>query len=303
MPVKINVKRFSRSKVIEEQPTEELINEPVIEKKTRGRKKKVTIIEEPVIEEPIIEEPIIEEQIEEFIPDTFEELDDNFLSELNSSNYQREQELEQNREANLKQQKELDKQQKEAEKERIKYMKELEKEQAKINRSNKAKINNDNELYSDEGTCIQGKEKLLLLHKIKQYKTLFPDELKSFKIKPNCSVSDLKQYIDEIDVIVSTSDVDQFLTDSILQCIKLIEIPTSRTKNFNITGLSDMLKSNKQFHQLCKKLYLKYGCFDNVPPEYQLVLLVATTAYVCKNKNSGRNELELYLNEPIVLPK
>jgi len=64
-----------------------------------------------------------------------------------------------------------------------------------------------------------------------------------------------------------------------------------------------MLKSNKQFHQLCKKLYLKYGCFDNVPPEYQLVLLVATTAYVCKNKNSGRNELELYLNEPIVLPK
>ena len=139
------------------------------------------------------------------------------------------------------------------------------------------------------------------MHKIKQYKTLFPDELKTFKIKPNCSIGELKAYLDEIDVIVSTSDVDQFLTDSILQCIKLIEIPTSRFKNFNITGLSDMLKSNKQFHQLCKKLYLKYGCFDNVPPEYQLVLLVATTAYVCKNKNSGRNELELYLNEPIVI--
>ena len=64
-----------------------------------------------------------------------------------------------------------------------------------------------------------------------------------------------------------------------------------------------MLKANKQFHQLCKKLFLKYGCFDAVPAEYQLVLLVTTTAYVCKNKNAGRNELEAYLNEPIVLPK
>ena len=78
MPVKVNVKRFSRSKVNDEQPIEEPI-EPVIEKKTRGRKKKVTI-EEPVIEEPIIEEPIIEEPfIEEIIPNNFEALeDDNF---------------------------------------------------------------------------------------------------------------------------------------------------------------------------------------------------------------------------------
>ena len=40
MPVKVNVKRFSRSKIIDEQPTEEPI-EPVIEKKARGRKKKI----------------------------------------------------------------------------------------------------------------------------------------------------------------------------------------------------------------------------------------------------------------------
>ena len=54
---KINVKRFSRAKNIE--PTTE---EPIIiEKKTRGRKKKVIINEEPIIEEPIINEPIIEE--------------------------------------------------------------------------------------------------------------------------------------------------------------------------------------------------------------------------------------------------
>ena len=178
-------------------------------------------------------------------------------------------------------------------------MKQIEKESIKQERTNKSKINSDSELYSDTGTEIQGKDKLLLIHKIKQYKNLFPDELKTFKIKPNASINELKAYIDDMDIILSTSNVDQFLTDSILQCIKLIEIPTSKTKNFNITGLSDLLKANIQFHQLCKKLYLKYGCFDKIPEEYQLVILVSTTAYVCKNKNCNKSELEAYLNETI----
>ena len=82
---KINVKRFSRSKVdIEDKP----IEEPIVEKKTRGRKKKVTI-EEHIIEEPIIEEVKEEEEEEEYIPESF---DEDFLSELNNSNYQKEQE-------------------------------------------------------------------------------------------------------------------------------------------------------------------------------------------------------------------
>ena len=295
---KINVKRFSRSKV-DSVETEE----PIIEKKTKGRKKKVSINEEPIIEKPIIEESIIETQEEE-TPETFE-IDDDFLSELNSSNYLKEKEEEENKENILKQQKEQEKERIKAQKEQEKYIKQLEKEQAKINRNNKAKINSDSDLYSDEGTEIKGKEKLLLLHKIKQYKQLFNEneDVKKFKIKPNANVNELKQCIDEMDVIVSTSSVDEFLTDSILQCIKLLEIPTSRTKNFNISGLSDMLKSNKQFHQLCKKLYLKYGCFEMVPPEGQLILLVATTAYVCRNKNANKDSLEAYLNESVELPK
>jgi hypothetical protein len=293
---KINVKRFSRSKVdLEDKP----IEEPVVEKKTRGRKKKV-IIEEPTVEEPIIEEPIVEEvkeeeEEEEYIPESF---DEDFLQELNASNYQKQREEEDNREANLKQQKEQGKERIKAQKEQEKYLQQLEKEKV---RNNKAKVNSDSDLYSDEGTEIRGKDKLILLHKIKQYKTLFSEELKTFKIKPNASITELKQYIDDIDVIVSTSDVDQFLTDSILQCIKLLEIPTSRTKNYNITGLADLLKANKQFHQLCKKLYLKYGCFEAVPPEAQLVILVATTAWVCKNKNSNKDSLEAYLNQPVEL--
>ena len=123
--------------------------------------------------------------------------------------------------------------------------------------------------------------------------------MKSYKIKPNCSIPELKAYIDDMDIIISTSNVDQFLTDSILQCIKLCEIPTSRLKNFNISGLSDMLKSNKEFHSLCKQLYLKYHVFNKIPPEYQLTILVATTSYICMNKNKNKDSLEAYLNEHV----
>jgi len=284
---KVNVKRFSRSKIVEE-PLEPIIEEPIIEKKTRGRKK-ITIVEP----EPIIEESTIEEE-----PETFE-IDDNFLSELNSSNYQKEQEEEANREINLKQQKEAEKERTKQMKEQEKYVKEAEKERAKQEKVNKAKINNDSELYSETATEPQGKEKLLLLHKVKQYKNLFSDELKSYKIKPNCSINELKAYIDDMDVIISTSNVDQFITDSILQCIKLAEIPTSKTKNLNITGLSDMLKANKEFHNLCKQLYLKYGVFNKIPPEYQLTILIATTSYICINKNKNKDSLEAYLNQPV----
>ena len=282
---KVNVKRFSRSK------TEEPLELPIIEKKTKGKKKVSIVVEEPLE----VTEPIIAETKTEEIPETFE-IDDNFLAELNNSNYQKEQEEEQQKEEKLKQSKELEKERIKQEKE---FMKQIEKESIKQERTNKSKINSDSELYSDTGTEIQGKDKLLLIHKIKQYKNLFPDELKTFKIKPNASINELKAYIDDMDIILSTSNVDQFLTDSILQCIKLIEIPTSKTKNFNITGLSDLLKANIQFHQLCKKLYLKYGCFDKIPEEYQLVILVSTTAYVCKNKNCNKSELEAYLNETI----
>jgi hypothetical protein len=289
MPVKVNVKRFSRSKTVEEP----IIEEPIVEKKTRGRKKKV-VIEEPIIEEPIIEEPIIE-TIEEEEPESFE-IDDNFLSELNSSNYQKEVEEEANKEINLKQQKEAEKERAKQLKEQEKYMKEAEKERAKQEKVNKAKINNDSELYSENATEPQGKEKLMLLHKVKQYKNLFSDELKSYKIKPNCSINELKAYLDDMDTIINTSNVDQFITDSILQCIKLLEIPTSKTKNLNISGLSEMLKCNKEFHSLCKQLYLKYNVFSKIPPEYQLTILIATTSYICINKNKNKDSLEAYLN-------
>ena len=47
--------------------------------------------------------------------------------------------------------------------------------------------NNDlySDLYFDKGIELKCKEKLLSLHINKQYKTLFPEKLKSFKIKSN----------------------------------------------------------------------------------------------------------------------
>jgi hypothetical protein len=106
---------------------------------------------------------------------------------------------------------------------------------------------------------------------------LFPNELKKFKIKTNSSPDQLKACLDEMEAMLETSSIDQFLTDSILQCIKLIETGTSRTK-YNISGTAEMLKSNPQFHNLIKQLYVKYNIFAKVPPEFQLVLLVGTTA-------------------------
>ena len=156
----------------------------------------------------------------------------------------------------------------------------------------------DNSLYSEKPTQILGKDKRVLLAKIRQYKNLFPDELKKFKIKKNCSSQDLQQYLDEMESIVDVSSVENFLTDSILQCLKLTEGISSYTK-YDISGCAEVLKTNKQFNMLVKQLYIKYSVFTAIPPEYSILMLVATTSYFCIGKNKRKGELELYLNKPI----
>jgi hypothetical protein len=168
-------------------------------------------------------------------------------------------------------------------------------QRTKVKREKKSQFEDDNSLFSERGTEILGQERRVLLSKIQQYKNLFPGELKKFKIKKNCSTQDLQLYLEEMEVIVNTDSVEQFLTDSIIQCIKLTEGVSSYTK-YDISGCADMLKGNKQFHTLCKQLYIKYKVFSNIPPEYSIVILVATTAYICKTKNTRKKELEIYLN-------
>ena len=171
-------------------------------------------------------------------------------------------------------------------------------QRTKVKREKKSQFEDENSLFSEKGTEILGQERRVLLSKIQQYKNLFPDELKKFKIKKNCSTHDLQLYLEEMEVIVNTDSVEQFLTDSIIQCIKLTEGISSYTK-YDISGCADMLKGNKQFHTLCKQLYIKYKVFSNIPPEYSIVILVATTAYICKTKNTRKKDLEVFLNAKI----
>ena len=151
---------------------------------------------------------------------------------------------------------------------------------------------------SIDNSNTEVKDKILLQHKIKQYKILFPDELKNYKVKPNSSVVKLKEHLEEIEVLINLSSVDTFIMDSIFYCIKVVEGVSARTKNYNIQGLADILKDNEQFMKLCKQLYLKYNTFENVPPEYQLIMIVSTSAYICMQKNKHKADINDLLNQP-----
>lgn len=245
----------------------------IIIPKKRGRPRKTPII----YKEPEQQEETIEEKEETWEEETVSSLQDNdFLNELDNEHY---------KENPIEKVDDLFK--------NIKPRKNV-----KPKKEKKSEFEDDNSLFSDRGTEILGQERRVLLSKIQQYKNLFPDELKKFKIKKNCSTKDLQLYLEEMEVIVNTDSVEQFLTDSIIQCIKLTEGVSSYTK-YDISGCADMLKSNKQFHTLCKQLYIKYKVFSNIPPEWSIVILVATTAYICKNKNTRKKELEIFLNAKI----
>jgi len=298
----INIKRFSRSKV--DKP-----DEPEAVKRPRGRPKKATSIEPEAPPSPKPEpepESIYEDDsVSEISEDNNINEDNDFLSDLNNVNFKEPPTKEELKEQE-KMQKEIEKSQQKMAKAEKKSRLDLDKlfnrakqqSTTKAPKPQKSQYEDDNSLFDDKGTELLGRDKRMLLSKIQQYKSLFPDELGKFKIKKNCSTEDLKLYLSEMESIVDTSSVEQFLTDSILQCIKLTEGVSSYTK-YDITGCADLLKANKQFHTLTKQMYIKYKVFEKVPPEYSLAVLVATTAYVCKNKNAKKKEIESFLCQPI----
>lgn len=159
-------------------------------------------------------------------------------------------------------------------------------------------VSNETPFFSNKGSEILGKDKRELISRLNQYRNLFPNELKDFKVKKNASVEELQEYLDECDSIVSTSSVDMFLTDSILQCIRIVEGVTVRSEKYNISGCADMLKTNPEFHNLTKQMYIKYKVFSKVPPEMQLLMLISTTAWIAKVKNSSV-AINSYLDEKI----
>lgn len=168
-------------------------------------------------------------------------------------------------------------------------------------RAPKADGDDTDSIYGDEATPIVGAKHRELLTKFRQYKLLFKDnaQIKAFKVRKNASVDDLKAALDEMDSIVGTSSVDDFLTDAILTTIKMVEGISARSTSYNISGLSDILKTNKEFCNLTKQCLIKYGVYASVPPETQLIFIIITSAYICSAKNSRKGAINNYLDEPI----
>ena len=166
----------------------------------------------------------------------------------------------------------------------------------------RAKSSPDNDtdsLFGGEPTEIMGKDKILLLRKAKQYKTLFPVELKTFKLKKNPTVKDLSDAVHEMEVMVEVGGVNEFLEDSVIQCIKIIENVSAVSPTYDVRGMAMMLQHNPQFKKLSKILFVKYNIYQNIPPEFQMLMLVGTTAMLANNKNRGKEQINAYLNSTI----
>jgi hypothetical protein len=138
----------------------------------------------------------------------------------------------------------------------------------------------------DEGaTEILGRERRELLKKIQMYKASFPKLLGTFRVKKGASVEELQAYFEECDAIVATETIDNFVLDGVFQIIRVGEIISSKTQNYDFTGLSAHLKQNEQFVSLARQLYIKYTVFSAIPPEIQMIFIIASTAFVMMQQN------------------
>ena len=280
---KINIKKYSRSNVettqTESEMPEEMDNNIIV--KRRGRPKKTTIEQETPYEAPQLIET--EPETHEFEP--LETELDPFLDELTNDHYQEP--------PTDREQRELEKEFKEQVKEQAKAHKKHEIKEKKVNN-----IIESSDLFDETGTEIIGRDRRVIINKMNQYRSLFPKELSKFKVKKGASIEELQAYLQEMSTIVECSSYDNFLSDSILQTIKLVEGGTKASK-YDISGCADMLKANPQFNNLLKQLYVKYNVFHKIPPEIQMVLLISTTSYICINKNKNKHLIDEYLSAPM----
>ena len=144
----------------------------------------------------------------------------------------------------------------------------------------------DDDIFSKEGSEILGKDIRLLQAKIIQYKQMFKKELKGFKVKKNATVEELEAYLGEIEVIINVDSVNAFVLDGIYSSLQMVEGISALTQDWDISGLSVVLKENPQFNHLARQLLVKYGSYSKIAPEYQLTFTIITTAWICKMRNS-----------------
>ena len=153
-------------------------------------------------------------------------------------------------------------------------------------------------LFDEIPTVLIGRDRLFITKQINQYKVLFPNELSKFKVKKNANLDELNQALEECRALIEINSVDNFIMDSILGSIKMIEGFTVDT-SYDITSLSIMLKMNPEFQKLAKLLFIRYNIFNNVPIEYQMMMVITTSIYLCIQKNNHKSSMNSYLNEHI----
>ena len=149
-----------------------------------------------------------------------------------------------------------------------------------------------------EYTELHGKTKLENLNLIKQYMMLFSEQLHDFKYKKTGTNEQLIEVINEIRAIVEITTVDSFVTNSLYDTILMLEPYTKPTK-FNIIGLSNALKLNPSFNNLCKQVMLKHNIGSSMSPEMQLLMITTTTIYLTIQKNQNKSQIDQYLNQKI----
>ena len=153
-------------------------------------------------------------------------------------------------------------------------------------------------LFDENPTILIGRDRLFITKQINQYKVLFPNELSKFKVKKNANLDELNQALEECRALIEINSVDTFIMDSLLGSIKMIEGFTVDT-SYDITSLSIMLKMNPEFQKLAKLLFIRYNIFNNIPIEYQMMMVVTTSIYLCIQKNNNKSSMNSYLNENI----
>ena len=194
-----------------------------------------------------------------------------------------------------KQKKQSKKDIQEAEKEeKRKLLFEIQQEKLKNIKEKKTEIKNTDEEY----TQLNGKTKLESLHLIKQYILLFPGQLQDFKYKKTGTNEQLIEVLNEIRAIVEIGTVDSFVMNSVYDTILMIE-PYSKPTKFNIIGLSNALKLNPNFNNLCKQVMLKHNIGSSMSPEMQLLMITTTTIYMTIQKNQNKSQIDQYLNQKI----
>lgn len=286
--IKVSKRGFSKSKVLTDE-------------------QKAELLPYPTTETPPVENITYTKEEEEGQPQPQHQEPEDLLADLTPAKFQQsklEQESNKVSEKDQKKfEKELERQHKLSIKEQEKQAKEMAKQMTRQTKTVSFSSDPDNDLFSEKGTELLGRDRIILLKKINQYKQLFPDKLKSFKIKKNPTTEELTQCLEEMSVLIDVSSIDEFVSDSVFSCIKIVEGVTAKSQNYNITGLSNALKSNPQFNNLLKILYIKYNTFSNIPPEYQVVMIVATTSWLMMGKNKNRKEIDAFLNQPVPFPQ